>query len=157
MAEIRSQARDWGRNMQKKASAGREISQGQLPLQSLQLMTSLWEISVQAPQREGTVSRAGHGVPINGSRHPPPQKPEPVALQDKSGPDSGPSSRAQAGDSALNIAHECRPQPQPCRQNRPCAMLPQGCQEGPHPDERRMFPPQLGRGPKRGFTGAFIS
>ena len=66
------------------------------------------------------------GVPSarDGSRHPShppsPQKPEPVALQDKSGPDSGCSQpvtisliQARTGDSALNIAHEPRPQAQP--------------------------------------------
>lgn len=46
-----------------------------------------------------------------------PQKLEPVALQDKSGPDSGRSqpvtdslTQAQVGDSVLNIAHEPRAQ-----------------------------------------------
>lgn len=80
----------------------------------------------------------------DGSRHPShplPQKPEPLALQDKSGPDSGPSqpvtvslTQAQAGDSALNIAHEAGPSHESW--NRPCTMLVLGLpSEAPLPEK----------------------
>lgn len=95
------------------------------------------------------VSRAGHRVPMDDSRHPPPRNSSLLLSRINRGLTQAPvachsqPTQAQAGDSALNIAHEPRPQPQPCRQNGPCAMLSQGLPRGA-PTLRRasMFLPQ---------------
>jgi hypothetical protein len=100
-------------------------------------------------------------VPKDGSHHPPSQKPEPVALQDKStGLTQAPvtshcqPTQAQAGDSALNIAHEPRSQAWPCRGNRPCTMLSWSLPNGA-PSLRRanVFFPEPGRGTEGAYGG----
>lgn len=73
-------------------------------------------ISVQAPHGDDWVGAiAGQHTQANGwFPSPSSLKPEPLAVQDKSGPDSGSAAchsqptQEQAGDSALNIAHEPR-------------------------------------------------
>lgn len=82
------------------------------------------------------VSRAGHRVPMDDSRHPPARNLSLLLSRINRGLSQAPAAchsqptPEQAGDSALNIAHEPRPRPQPCRQNRPCAMLSWGLPRG---------------------------